>query len=334
MKYFTLRGPPKNIMLNGRAGKDRIGMDPNGSSLHASAHDLNHVYNDNEKAHFTEAVPPSQYFYAQPRQKQRPHLAQQFNIAHGFAQQAAILGQGDQTFVAPKSAPLPRKKYPHQTKSHPGHHNGYHGAQHEHMNGHHQVAGQIDNFEYGGIAISHNGTLPSRLKRKSLSANENRQNADSNYKMFSPFQKLLNRQKVRGTSIGSSKDNLSCPEETENDANTQRLDFQHHQYNGVHLQNGLNQNGRSFNATEREVIQHGEYGELREIVRRIEKQEQTQQHLKTVKHHPVLLVQKRHHAVHLPNTQNGFHNMDTTAKSPALGKRLFFDYLPNSVLQR
>ena len=94
--------------------------------------------------------------------------------------------------------------------------------------------------------------------------------------------------------VYASKENMSSPEETENNVN--------HQLFHYHNQDNNNETNSKMNP---------EYGELREIVRRIEMQEQSkreaqQQYTKQVKHHPVILVQQRlHHATTLsPNNNN------------------------------
>lgn len=117
MKYFTLRSPPKNMVPN---GKDKNGkfVSMNGSSVHSSANNLSKLDIQDPMASTS-----SHYFYAQPRQRQRPQLAQQFNLKScNSNKKSKIVGNSNgvignqyngigKGFVAPKSAPLPRKCY-------------------------------------------------------------------------------------------------------------------------------------------------------------------------------------------------------------------------------
>ena len=167
MKYFTLRSPPRTSFENGTEMNGKSFGDMNGGT-HSSSHN---VYKSNTQ----NTVPNSNahYFYAQPRQKQRPQLAQHFHLkpSNNPQNRRSIVGnsnglingseydQGETNhFVAPKSAPLPRKAY-----------NGRGIEQH---NGHHekQQIGWLEenDYDYEGFAIPHNGTLPSKVRQKDL----------------------------------------------------------------------------------------------------------------------------------------------------------------------
>ena len=300
MKYFTLRSPPRSSFENGTVINGKHFGDMNGDT-HSSAHNLCKSNTQN-----TVTTSNSHYFYAQPRQKQRPQLAQHFHLkpsSNHPQNRRSIVGNSNglingneyehgenSNFVAPKSAPLPRKAY-----------NGR-GIEHNHKHNEKQQNGWFEehDYDYEGFAIPHNGTLPSKVRQKDF-LNGHQEVNEPTSKLFSPFQKLLNRQKVRGVPFNLSKENLSSPEESENNAN-HRL-HQNKDNNNVAIRNNVNNN-------------NPEYGELREIVRRIEMQEQSQkeaQYLnKQVKHHPVLLVQQKlHHATTTlshHDMQNGFGN--------------------------
>ena len=349
MKYFTLRSsPPKNFLTN---GNDRNGTSHPGinGELHSSAHNLSNG-NTQEPA----PQKSGHYFYAQPRQKQRPQLAQHFNIkACNPQSRRSVVGNSngiiggseydnqENTFVAPKSAPLPRKSYNGQRVTLLNHNHDYNEKK---QNGFYEQ----NDFDYEGFAIAHkNGTLPSKVRRREFS-NGIIESNENNSKLLAPFQKLLYRQKVRGVPFSSSKENLSSPEETENNAN-HKLFYNHHQHH----------NHQENNNDIRNNINNPEYGELREIVRRIEQQQEQQysnnndaQYLnKQVKHHPVLLVQQRlHHATLSPNMQNEFGSdfkyagngvvtngkvggklLSTTSNKK---KNSAFNYLSDSVTQR
>ena len=330
MKYFTLRSPSKNVLTN---GKDKNGtfVGMNGA-VHSSANNLTKL---DIQDPMTISSATSHYYYAQPRQRQRPQLAQQFNLKSCNPNRKSIVGNSngvignqyntsEKGFVAPKSAPLPRKCYhrPNDLSD-----NDYNESRKQ------QQFYDHNHFDYEGFAISHNGTLPSKVRRRELTNDMDTHEGSS--KMFSPFQKLLNRQKIRGTPNSTSKENLSSPEETENNANHKLFHYHNHNNNNNDTKTNINP----------------EYGELREIVRRIEMQEQTNkeaQYLKQVKHHPVLLVQQRlHHAMLSPNMQNEFgSDFKYDGNGPVNGKvgiklptqngrkKLVFDYLPDSVIQR
>ena len=75
MKYFTLRGPPKDFTFDGQY-KNGTSAEMNGVA-HLS---FNNLSNGHEKDLMALTSTPSHYYYAQPRQKQRPQLAHQFNL--------------------------------------------------------------------------------------------------------------------------------------------------------------------------------------------------------------------------------------------------------------
>ena len=298
MKYFTLRSPPRSSFEDGTRMNGKSFGDMNGDT-YSSSHN---VYKSNTQ----NTVPTlnSHYFYAQPRQKQRPQLAQHFHLkpSNNPKNRRSIVGNSNglingsecdegesNNFVAPKSAPLPRKAYNGRGNEH------YNGHNEKLQNGWHEQ----NDYDYEGFAIPHNGTLPSKVRQKDLLNGHQEVNEPSS-KLFSPFQKLLNRQKIRGVPFSVSKENLSSPEESENNANHKLYQYKDNSNDAI--RNNVNNN-------------NPEYGELREIVRRIEMQEQSQkeaQYLnKQVKHHPVLLVQQKlHHATTLSHhdMQNGFGN--------------------------
>ena len=298
MKYFTLRSPPRSSFEDGTRMNGKSFGDMNGDT-YSSSHN---VYKSNTQN--TVPTSNSHYFYAQPRQKQRPQLAQHFHLkpSNNPQNRRSIVGNSNglingseydegesNNFVAPKSAPLPRKAYNGRGNEH------YNGHNEKLQNGWHEQ----NDYDYEGFAIPHNGTLPSKVRQKDLLNGHQEVNEPSS-KLFSPFQKLLNRQKIRGVPFSVSKENLSSPEESENNANHKLYQYKDNSNDAI--RNNVNNN-------------NPEYGELREIVRRIEMQEQSQkeaQYLnKQVKHHPVLLVQQKlHHATTLSHhdMQNGFGN--------------------------
>ena len=299
MKYFTLRGPPKHSFSDDKDKNGGTYFGGMNGDAHSSAHHQGKLSNQDtmQSVHPTS----SHYFYAQPRQKQRPQLAQHFNLKScNPKSRRSVVGNSngiiehgyngvENGFVAPKSAPLPRKSYNAQNSS-PQTHHEYNNVRQKK-----QEVYEENDFEYEGFAIPHNGTLPSKVRRRRQPSNDTSDvNENSSKLLFSPFQKLLNRQKVRGAPFNASKENMSSPEETENNVN--------HQLFHYHNQDNNNETNSKTNP---------EYGELREIVRRIEMQEQSkreaqQQYTKQVKHHPVILVQQRlHHATTLsPNNNN------------------------------
>ena len=353
MKYFTLRGPPRNALPNGNDMNGGVTSAMNGD-IHSSAHNLSNLetQHNNMQVHQNS----TNYYYAQPRQKQRPQLAQHFNLKSCNRSRRSVVGNSngvvgnnnhngrENGFVAPKSAPLPRKSYngqPSTTR------NNYHD---DLSNGKQQQCEFDDENDFEdheeGFAIPHNGTLPHKVRRR-RGTSYDPDLSENGSKLFSPLQKLLNRQKVRtpGPSM-LSKDNLSSPEETENNANHNLSHHHHHR----HMNGTTEKHQNNINP---------EYGELREIVRRIEMQEQSnreaQQYLKQVKHHPVLLVQQKlHHATALPanNMQNEFgNNFNPTLSNGAVTenggkagvklpthnnkkKNSAFNYLTHSVNQR
>ena len=334
MKYFTVRGASKNSPSNGKDRKETfIGI--NGAA-HSSAQNLSKLDLQDPIALSSTL---SHYYYAQPRQKQRPQLAQQFNLKLCKLNRRSIVGNAndgivhghngvEHDFAVPKSAPLPRKCYQRQETNYGNDYNESTKQQNRFYEHNH--------FDYEDFAISHNGTLPSKVRKKEL--HNGIDTNEGSFKVFSPFQKLLNRQKIRGTPINTSQENLYSPEENENNANHKLFHYHNHNNNNDDTKHNANP----------------EYGELREIVRRIEMQEQNNketQYIKQVKHHPVLLVQQKlHHAMVSPHMQNGVGSdskYDVGYDGPVNGKngvklllpnngrrKLIFDYLPHSVIQR